>query len=212
LKKTIVIFIILLSATSCSSGVGVIVGGSRIDYKETFSGSSSYSIGSTSTTGGFHFPDYNNHGFGFHVGVSDEAGLFFYKILYYSNSYQNKKYNLDGVDYDTEVSENGFRTDLGIKLWYFQPFLSLRTVNGHYKVNQTESEDDFLDLGFGLNFEVNITDKSYLALTFVKYNYKETSTSTTSGSISGSPISGSSSTVHKIDHLEFGLSYRIILW
>ena len=168
--KNFFLFSLFLILSSCAATrYGVIVGGQHSAYHET--GDASALIGS----GSLSFDEYTNSAPGFHVGFSEETAHILTKIYYFKNSYPEKEYSFDGTDYDTELSESGVKGTIAWKLGFFQPYIGITSYNASYTVGEEESSENYPALGFGADFEFQVSKKAFVYVGYGQDSHERTS-------------------------------------
>lgn len=142
---------------SCSSvKYGLILGGQKNTYTENVDAEAFFSDET------LHLPDYKNTSLGFHVGISEESDLLLTKIFYFSNSYDDKKYEINNKIFDTKISETGFGGSIGFKIFWFQPHIGFRKYNAKYTLDNDVEEESYTTLIYGLDFEIPISSSLFI--------------------------------------------------
>ncbi len=144
--------------SSCANKYGLIVGAQKENYQETASAFVFSSAGKVS------LPKYNNSSTGFHFGISEESDYLLSKIYFFSNSYGDKDYVSGATTYKTSLSESGIAATIGLKLWWFQPFLGFKSYESEYVIDGASTKDNYSALYYGIDMEVPLSNDWFLYL------------------------------------------------
>jgi len=107
---------------------------------------------------------YSTEGTGYHLGIAYETDFLIQHIRHYSLAYDKLKYSysIDGsspVESDLDLKVSGWDYIVGMKLWYFNPRISIKKETAEIQSVTGSYVDDNIFFGYGLGLYYDVATR-----------------------------------------------------